>query len=72
MCRSTLFRLRLRTHSLTTPRSPIPRTFLLIYSTELAFLLHRHGHGGRARGVKVTVLRRETDTEKAPEKAHVI
>ena len=68
MCRSTLFRLRLRTHSLTTPRSPIPRTFLLIYSTELAFLLHRHG--GRARGE--TVLRRETDTEKAPEKARVI
>ena len=70
MCRSTLFRLRLRTHSLTTrsPRSPIPRTFLLIYSTELAFLLHRHG--GRARGE--TLLRRETDTEKAPEKARVI
>jgi len=70
MCRSTLFRLRLRTHSLTIPRSPIPtvRTFLLIYSTELAFLLHLHG--GRARGE--TVLRREIDTEKAPEKARVI
>ena len=44
-------RLDTRHCSLSDPAPPDPRTFLLIYSTELAFLLHRHG--GRARGETV-------------------